>query len=442
MPAKTVSLTLPNSFQVQQDDIERRRKLVEALQQQANTPMQGQFTPGGTYVAPHATQYLAQLAQALVSDRESKALDSREDQLAKEMQQSRASSLQEFARAMRGQEATPDQMGESDGDGFKVTPGQPAIPLDRDAAIRALMNAQDQSLQNAGVQMLLKDQESDNVVLGRSLVNRNTGKVIGTDSTWQEEQKALREQRATDLQAKLEDQRTSREERAALQRELAQMRIDAAREQARLVAGLRQSSDPYLTPVQTGEGVMAFNHRTGKMEPVLVNGKTVVGSSSDPKLQGQIAGAKQTSEAIAKRDFNMGGVTDIMDRAESILNGKQKPTASVMGNVIDKAAGVFGASPAGAAEADELKVLGGYLVSKMPRMEGPQSNFDVQNYKEMAGDVGNPNLPLERRLASLKQLRGIVSKYDKSAAPISAAGMPSMSAIEAEIARRKASGGK
>lgn len=57
-------------------------------------------------------------------------------------------------------------------------------------------------------------------VVGRTLMDQ-TGKVLGVDSTWQGEQQAAREQRKAELEAKMADTRTSREEQMALRRELA-----------------------------------------------------------------------------------------------------------------------------------------------------------------------------------------------------------------------------
>lgn len=57
-------------------------------------------------------------------------------------------------------------------------------------------------------------------VVGRTLMDQ-TGKVLGVDSTWQGEQQATREAKRQELEMRLADQRTSREEQAALRRELA-----------------------------------------------------------------------------------------------------------------------------------------------------------------------------------------------------------------------------
>ena len=81
MPANTVNMTAPMDFQTQQQSIERRRKLADALRQDSMTPLQGQFAPGGFYVAPHWTQHAAQLAQALVARKTQDDLDEEERDL-------------------------------------------------------------------------------------------------------------------------------------------------------------------------------------------------------------------------------------------------------------------------------------------------------------------------------------------------------------------------
>lgn len=178
-------------------------------------------------------------------------------------------------------------------------------------------------------------------------------------------------------------------------------------------------SDPYyqFIPAVGPDGRPTYlvgNARTGSMVPGSVGGAAYAPAQYSPGLQGDIAGAKVGGEATAKREVGMSGVTGIIDQAESILLSG-KPTSSLVGRGLDIVAGAVGASPEGAAESDQLKVLAGHLVSKMPRMEGPQSNYDVQNYKEMAADVGNPTLPIKRRLAALDTLKGIVKRYDNQA---------------------------
>lgn len=47
----------------------------------------------------------------------------------------------------------------------------------------------------------------------------------------------------------------------------------------------------------------------------------------------------------------------------------------------------------------------------MPKMSGPQSDKDVQMYREMAGNLADPTIPTETRLAALETIGALNSKY-------------------------------
>jgi hypothetical protein len=127
-----------------------------------------------------------------------------------------------------------------------------------------------------------------------------------------------------------------------------------------------------------------------------------------------VAGRKQEAESKAKKASAMSGIGSIIDEARGVLTGSVKPTSSMAGAAMDSLGAMVGFAPEGAAEADRLKAIGGALVAKMPRMEGPQSNFDVQNYQVMAGNVSDNTLPISRRLAALDEVERLWRKYDKS----------------------------
>lgn len=44
-------------------------------------------------------------------------------------------------------------------------------------------------------------------------------------------------------------------------------------------------------------------------------------------------------------------------------------------------------------------------------MEGPQSNYDVQNYRQAAANLGDPTVPSEMKSAALETIREIQSRY-------------------------------
>lgn len=58
-----------------------------------------------------------------------------------------------------------------------------------------------------------------------------------------------------------------------------------------------------------------------------------------------------------------------------------------------------------------MQVLAGALVAEMPKMSGPQSDKDVELYKQMAADVANPTIPVNERLKALEMLENLNKKY-------------------------------
>lgn len=130
-----------------------------------------------------------------------------------------------------------------------------------------------------------------------------------------------------------------------------------------------------------------------------------------PEFKAAQAGAVAREESAAKKQASMSGINDILNQAEQILLNS-KPTGSGAGAMTDAVMGFAGVGTDSAAAADSLEAIGGALVAKMPRMEGPQSNYDVESYRVMAGRVGDRSLPVSRRLAALRTVRQLWAKYE------------------------------
>lgn len=101
-------------------------------------------------------------------------------------------------------------------------------------------------------------------------------------------------------------------------------------------------------------------------------------------------------------------VLSILDEAEPLLS---KSTSSYLGAAVDHGARAFGVGTSGGEAAAQLKVLQGLLVSKQPKMSGPQSDKDVQLYREMAGQIGDSTLPESTRKAAMQTIRRLSEKY-------------------------------
>ena len=99
----------------------------------------------------------------------------------------------------------------------------------------------------------------------------------------------------------------------------------------------------------------------------------------------------------------------LIDQAETLL--KSGPTGSYGGAAIDAGLRTLGVSTKGADTAAQLKALEGALVSKMPKMSGPQSDKDVAMYKQMAATIGDSTIPVSQRMAALKVVREIQERY-------------------------------
>lgn len=162
--------------------------------------------------------------------------------------------------------------------------------------------------------------------------------------------------------------------------------------------------------IDLGGSVVAPDMANPAGMPVAVFGKTPPPQDM-PEFKAAQAGAVAREESAAKKQASMSGINDILNQAEQILVNS-KPTGSGAGAMTDAVMGFAGVGTDSAAAADSLEAIGGALVAKMPRMEGPQSNYDVESYRLMAGRVGDRSLPVSRRLAALRTVRHLWAKYE------------------------------
>lgn len=141
-------------------------------------------------------------------------------------------------------------------------------------------------------------------------------------------------------------------------------------------------------------------------------------------LEPQITAANKAAELesvaasdLLKKAKNAQSSMDILQKAEELL---PKATGSLAGAGRDILKGAVGISDEKTQANTDLELLSGWLVSNVPRMEGPQSNFDVENYRKMAADLGNSKKPIGDRQAALSTLMSLQAKYadlNKEVAP-------------------------
>ena len=412
--------------------IDQQQLLAEQLrkyQAQAQTQAPQGRMAGRVYVAPNPLEYLAAGLRGAGGMRGEQQTQQAMTDLQAKRQAAMQEALRGFGQTMQG---TPEVPAADVADGPGQTFTAPAIPAQAGnpmAAYQQLLGSEVPELQKMGMQGMAAVPE-----MQARQRERAEDRTFRTDQA-AAERKAREDQLAEAARQRAEQaqlahqlrmdelaaRNASAAERAAADRDFRaaqlQLQQDFAREMKK-IGGAVAGAQPYFQPVQTAQGVFAFNARTGKVEPVTgPGGAAIVGAAADPKLQGDIAGAKEGAKAGVEKKVEQGKNVkraDMMlsqiDTAENILKSG-KPTESGVGAAIDAAGRMVGVSNVGAQESAKLEALSGWLVANVPRMEGPQSNFDVQNYQTMAGKIGDKTVPIKERLAAVATVKQLQQKY-------------------------------
>lgn len=204
-------------------------------------------------------------------------------------------------------------------------------------------------------------------------------------------------------------------------------------------AAMREQGDLQRTGLQvTAQSAQAAADRQNALERTLIGERgnnTRAGISALAATEAARLKAQQEGKAPPgyrwKADGNMeaipGGPADLRQNKEGVQQGKDtqdifsilnearpllaNATGSYGGVALDKAAQTFGVATDGAKATAQLQALQGALVSKMPKMSGPQSDKDVQLYREMAGQIGDPTIPREQRKAAMDTIESLNIKY-------------------------------
>lgn len=109
------------------------------------------------------------------------------------------------------------------------------------------------------------------------------------------------------------------------------------------------------------------------------------------------------SEAISNLDVLLG--TEATDTTPAVPGVLDVATSSGVGAAADAAAQFFGKDTKGRIATGKAEVLADAILKIIPRFEGPQSNADTMSYKQSAGQLSNPNVGRETKIAAAKTLR-------------------------------------
>ncbi len=135
---------------------------------------------------------------------------------------------------------------------------------------------------------------------------------------------------------------------------------------------------------------------------------------TQPEIERQVALAKENVKILGERRSQALKTGNQIEQLQSTIDQVEAiiplSTGSGLGAIRDAAGRMVGWTNDAAQNSAKLKALSGWMVSNIPRMEGPQSNIDVENYRTMAGRIDDP-IPAEERLAALQAIKEMMSKY-------------------------------
>lgn len=379
---KPVSFTSP--YAAEENEILRRQKMAELLQQQSMAPTNNNEMAGGWVIRKGPWEGLAKAAQGLFGGLSQQQADEKRKELLKQMQGDYSADRSAMMTALQGKPADP---GVDDPTAGYSPPIAAQAPNPQALQTMDFKSPMFQQIQAQNLMQQLKPREPRVVGEGGVLLGPDNKPIFENKKDFKPDKPADKWGEPYNLNGALVQKNEANGQiRTAVTRE-PQVRVH---QEAPITAvTLQDPNDPNGT--------------------IVVDGRTNRVLGKGPKLT-------DAGKLENKRQFNMTGIGQTIQEAEELLTGKSGkalPTGSGVGTAVDFAAGLVGASPSGAAEATTLKAIGGALVSKMPRMEGPQSDKDVMLYKEMAGKVGDSTVPRAQRIAALEKVKDLWAKYER-----------------------------
>jgi hypothetical protein len=385
----------PEEF-AQQQTLNRQQQMAQMLMQQGQQAPQGQMI-SGRYVPPSIFQNLAGLANIVASKYIGEKADTEAVKLANAIRENKADVEQQIINKMTPQAGSVQEMAGPygiSGAGQNV-PMPVAVKPGREADYSGALKMIQMNPYGAGkeyVPTILKQLSPELTPEERRY------KAAIADGSFKGGFNAFLNQ-------------MSDKDRASIENDKQRLRFEAAR------VGIAQQQLAY----DTGIGMPGMGGGQ-----VSVSGQSSANNQFAPKTMPQYEynpslSPKQNQEQAGKfAEKQLANVSnakdsfDLMQQAGAILS-TGAPSSGLLSNAVTVAGEAFNL-PFGArkqeSEADaQLKMLSGALTMKQPRFEGPQGVLDVTLYQKLAGDLGNANIPVESRLATMKRMVDLQKKY-------------------------------
>lgn len=370
--------------QIEQQQIARQQRMAELLMQQGQQIPQGQMV-SGRYVAPSFFQYAAPVLQSYLGKKELGKVEQRQLDMAKQLRADEISAMTDYMQQRQGRPAQPAPTGYE-----LVDAGTPAIPANPQAALANLyINPRATQAQR---QFAFQKMNEPPIKVGveDTLIDPMTMKPVFTGAGKPRAPLQIDTGTAIEL-------RDPANPTVVLQRIPKSLSpADAARMQ---FEGITGGGMPM--------GNVSAQPSKDKFAPA-VQPQYQYNPSISPKLN-QEAAAK-FAETLTKNETNAKDSFDLMKAASNLLSS-EAPSSGRLSNIATGTGEIFGISSAASKADSRLNLLSGALTMKQPRFEGPQGVLDVTLYQKLAGDLGNPNIPIATRLGNIEEMINLQKKY-------------------------------
>jgi hypothetical protein len=126
------------------------------------------------------------------------------------------------------------------------------------------------------------------------------------------------------------------------------------------------------------------------------------------EVAAQSASGTPVVAEVDKKVAQSESALDLARRAQTIL---PQATSGAISNLFTMATDAAGIPTNKSAADAQLQVISAGLTANVPRMEGPQSNTDLLEYKRAAANVADKNIPYQTRMKALETVISLNEKY-------------------------------
>lgn len=203
------------------------------------------------------------------------------------------------------------------------------------------------------------------------------------------------------------------------------------------VSGVFGQFPGYAGAIAGIAGAKAGAEQAGKKQvdlnynPKIVAAENAEKLVSEPPIKQANAAAEQVGESAGKNEASkekkiaQAPVTiQLIYQAKDLL---PKSTSGGLNKLKRDTAAYFDVATEESKVDRKLEIISSQLLQNVPRFEGPQSNFDIEEYKRAVGDLANASLPRETRIAAADKMLELQNKV---------LGISPADAIKEELKRR------